>query len=151
MIRPSVWHVASMLTFTVALCFEKFLPKDKYPTYGQAWWLTPLIPALGRQRQADFWVRDQPGLQSEFQNSQGYRETLSWKHPPQKKNLTYVKLLSTLSDISPMAGEGFHGFNVASFYLHVWFFSPSVWVWAWDHVHAKQLLSQWTTLPDLAL
>jgi hypothetical protein len=21
---------------------------------GQAWWLTPLIPALGRQRQADF-------------------------------------------------------------------------------------------------
>jgi hypothetical protein len=23
---------------------------------GQAWWPTPLIPALGRQRQADFWV-----------------------------------------------------------------------------------------------
>jgi hypothetical protein len=31
-----------------------------------------LIPALGRQRQADFWVRGQPGLQSEFQDSQGY-------------------------------------------------------------------------------
>jgi hypothetical protein len=31
----------------------------------------PLIPALGRQRQADFWVR---GLQSEFQDSQGYTE-----------------------------------------------------------------------------
>jgi hypothetical protein len=26
-----------------------------------AWWRTPLIPALVRQRQADFWVRDQPG------------------------------------------------------------------------------------------
>jgi hypothetical protein len=34
----------------------------------------PLIPALGRQRQADFWVRGQTGLQSEFQDSQGYTE-----------------------------------------------------------------------------
>jgi hypothetical protein len=33
----------------------------------------PLIPALGRQRQVDF-CRGQPGLQSEFQDSQGYRE-----------------------------------------------------------------------------
>jgi hypothetical protein len=33
-----------------------------------------LIPALGRQRQADFWVWGQPGLQSEFQDSQGYTE-----------------------------------------------------------------------------
>jgi hypothetical protein len=39
-----------------------------------AWWHTPLIPALGRQSQADFWVQDQPGLQSEFQDSQGYIE-----------------------------------------------------------------------------
>jgi hypothetical protein len=36
----------------------------------------PLIPALGRQRQADFWVRGQPGLQSEFQDSQDYTENL---------------------------------------------------------------------------
>jgi hypothetical protein len=35
---------------------------------------TPLIPALGRQRQTDFWVRGQPGLQSEFQDSQGCTE-----------------------------------------------------------------------------
>jgi hypothetical protein len=42
--------------------------------WGQAWWHPPLIPALGRQRQADFWVRGQPGLQSEFQDSQGYTE-----------------------------------------------------------------------------
>jgi hypothetical protein len=34
---------------------------------SRAWWRTPLIPALRRQRQADFWVRGQPGLQSEFQ------------------------------------------------------------------------------------
>jgi hypothetical protein len=38
------------------------------------WWRTPLIPALGKQRQADFWVRGQPGLQSECQDSQGYTE-----------------------------------------------------------------------------
>jgi hypothetical protein len=34
----------------------------------------PLIPALRRQRQEDFWVRGQPGLQSEFQDCQGYTE-----------------------------------------------------------------------------
>jgi hypothetical protein len=39
-----------------------------------AWWRTPLIPALGRQRQADFWVWGQLGLLSEFQDSQGYTE-----------------------------------------------------------------------------
>ena len=41
-----------------------------------AWqrWCMPLIPALERQRQADFWVRGQPGLQSELQDSQGYIE-----------------------------------------------------------------------------
>ena len=41
---------------------------------SRAWWRMPLIPALGRQRQADFWVLGQPGLQSEFQDSQGYTE-----------------------------------------------------------------------------
>ena len=39
-----------------------------------AWLRTPLVPALGRQKQADFWVRGQPDLQSEFQDSQGYTE-----------------------------------------------------------------------------
>jgi hypothetical protein len=33
-----------------------------------------LIPALRRQRQVDFWVWGQPGLQSEIQDSQGYTE-----------------------------------------------------------------------------
>jgi hypothetical protein len=36
----------------------------------QWWWFTPLIPALRRQRQVDFWVWGQPGLQTEFQDSQ---------------------------------------------------------------------------------
>jgi hypothetical protein len=41
-------------------------PCLKISTIAGQWWRTPLIPALGRQRQADFWVRGQPGLQSEF-------------------------------------------------------------------------------------
>jgi hypothetical protein len=36
------------------------------------WWRMTLIPALGGQRQVDFWVRGQPCLQSEFQDIQGY-------------------------------------------------------------------------------
>jgi hypothetical protein len=50
-------------------------PRSKLGGGGwKSWWRTPLIPALGRQRQADFWVRGQPGLQREFQDSQGYTE-----------------------------------------------------------------------------
>ena len=40
------------------------------------WWSMPLIPALGSQRQKGFWVQGQPGLQSEFQDSQDYTEKL---------------------------------------------------------------------------
>jgi hypothetical protein len=50
------------------------------------WWHTPLITALGRQRQAEFWVQGQPGLQSEFQDSQGYTEKPCLDSlPPQNK------------------------------------------------------------------
>jgi hypothetical protein len=52
----------------------------------------PLIQALGRQRQADFGVRGQPGLQSEFQDSQGYTEKpcLKKTKKPKKQNKTKV-------------------------------------------------------------
>jgi hypothetical protein len=46
----------------------------------------PLIPALGRQRQEDFWVRGQPGLQSEFQDSQDYTEKPCLEKKKQKTN-----------------------------------------------------------------
>jgi hypothetical protein len=49
------------------------------------WWRTPLIPALWRQRQADIWVQGQPGLQSEFQDSQGYTEKPCLKKPKKEK------------------------------------------------------------------
>jgi hypothetical protein len=46
----------------------------------------PLIPALGRQRQVDFWVRGQSGLQSEFQDSQGYTDKPCLKKKQKTKN-----------------------------------------------------------------
>jgi hypothetical protein len=53
----------------------------------QVWWLTPLIPALGgRQRQVNFWVQGQPGLQSEFQDSHGYTEKPCLKKQKQNKS-----------------------------------------------------------------
>jgi hypothetical protein len=53
--------------------------------YHWAWWRRPLIPALGRKRQVDFWVRGQPGLQSEFQDSQGYTEKPCLENKKKKK------------------------------------------------------------------
>jgi hypothetical protein len=35
-----------------AIC--KFIWSNKKPRISWVWWCTPLIPALGRQRQADF-------------------------------------------------------------------------------------------------
>jgi hypothetical protein len=52
---------------------------------SRVWWRTPLIPALGRQRQADLWVRGQPGLQSGLQDSQGYTEKPCLEPPTPKK------------------------------------------------------------------
>ena len=50
-------------------------------------WHALLIPALERQRQVDLWVQDQPDLQSELQDSQGYTEKpcLEKKKPERKK------------------------------------------------------------------
>jgi hypothetical protein len=55
-----------------------------------------LIPALGRQRQVDFWVRGQPGLQSKFQDSQGYTEIPCLDPPPQKKKLLFTCTYETV-------------------------------------------------------
>jgi hypothetical protein len=63
----------------------------------------PLIPALGRQRQADFWVRGQPGLQSEFQDSQSYTEKpcleKKKKQQQQKKTLNGELLSDRLQKV----------------------------------------------------
>jgi hypothetical protein len=56
------------------------------------WWHMPLISALGWKSQADFWVRGQPGLQSEFQDSQGYTEKPCLEKTKKKKVLCLVGL-----------------------------------------------------------
>ena len=72
-----------------------------------AWWRTPLIPALGRQRQADFWVR---GLQSEFQDSQGYTEKPSLEKP---------KTNQPNKHITPLQGEAL-AFVLSVSFLSQW-------------------------------
>jgi hypothetical protein len=56
----------------------------------------PLIPALERQRQADFWVQGQPGLQSEFQDSQGYTEKPCLEKPKINKLINWLILPNIL-------------------------------------------------------
>jgi hypothetical protein len=65
--------------------------EDQEEKRGRAWWHTPLIPAPGRQRQADFWVWGQPGLQSEFQDIQGYTEKLCPKKIKNNKKIKKIK------------------------------------------------------------
>jgi hypothetical protein len=60
------------------------------------WWRTPLIPALGRQRQMNFGVRGQPGLHSEFQDSQGYTEKPCFKKTRKKEEKKEMEVLCTM-------------------------------------------------------
>jgi hypothetical protein len=69
------WYFCGLVYF-FPWTFTIFLSHFCYPrnSCGQkVTWIT-FISTLGRQRQVDFWVRGQPGLQSEFQDSQGYIE-----------------------------------------------------------------------------
>lgn len=62
--------------------------KSHWPIFDLQWkikcwtqWHTPLTPALETQRQVDLcWVWGQPGVYSEFRDSQGYVETISQKN-----------------------------------------------------------------------
>jgi hypothetical protein len=67
---------------------EKNQPNKQQQQKKGQWWRMPLIPALGSQRQVDFWVRGQPGLQSEFQDSQGYTEKPCLKNQNKQTNKT---------------------------------------------------------------
>jgi hypothetical protein len=77
----------------------------------------PLIPALGKQRQADFWVQGQPGLQSEFQDSQDYTEKpcLEKTKNQKKKILKYTMFCLSLGTVL------LSNFKWLSTYIVLWF------------------------------
>ena len=58
------------------------IPLFKKSRRGRAWWSTPLIPALRRQRQADFWVRGQPGNKVNSRTSRA----IQWNPVSKNKN-----------------------------------------------------------------
>jgi hypothetical protein len=47
-------------------------------------------------RQADFWLRGQPGLQSEFQDSQGYTEKPCLEKPKTKNQKKKKNVILTM-------------------------------------------------------
>jgi hypothetical protein len=70
-------------------------------------WHTPLIPELGKQRQVDFWIQGQSGLQSEFQDSQRYTEkpclkTKQNKNKNKKQQTNKQKQTNKIVDIQPV-------------------------------------------------
>jgi hypothetical protein len=86
-----------------------------------AWWCTPLIPALGRQRQVDFWVQGQPGLQSEFQDSQDYTEK-----PCLKKNKKQTNKKSYDDVFSQKCSIFFFSLKAVLYYLRAVLFGPFI-------------------------
>jgi hypothetical protein len=75
------------------------------------WWHMPLILALGRQRQVDFWDGGQPGLHSEFQDSQSYTEKpcLNPTPPPKKEKLVFWCLTAQQAQKSKFKIKGVGG------------------------------------------
>ena len=92
-------------------------------------WPMPLIPVLGRQRQEEFWVGDQLGLQSKFQDSQGYIEKpyLENKQASKQTNKQKLKKNNWSWKKEKMAIECvtyFKLFHVWALYLYHLFISP---------------------------
>jgi hypothetical protein len=88
---PEKSNTMKRMSYSVPICLEQHKNKtkqNKKTTLAGRWWYTPLIPALGRQSQVDFWVQGYPGLQSEFQDSQGYTEEPCLEKQKQNKQTT---------------------------------------------------------------
>jgi hypothetical protein len=103
------------------------------------WWHTPLIPALGRQRQADFWVRGQPGLQSEFQDSQGYTEKPCLEKTENKKTTTKKEeFMSWLVVCKASQGSTLVIVKITTLVPPPLFFLKSAWESKFNHENSNQ-------------
>ena len=77
------------------------------------WWPIPLTPALGRQRQKDLQVQGQPGLESEFQDSQQETNKQTNKKPQQNHNKTKgTQPFSHIINTRRVEEEGAHAFII---------------------------------------
>jgi hypothetical protein len=104
----------------------QFLLREKRITAGHGGYL---IPTLGRQRQADFWVRGQPGLQSEFQDSQGYTEKPRLEKPKKEKKKKEKKKEKRITKESIVLIYVIYiPYNKCSFGWHILMFSTQVLV-----------------------
>ena len=109
---------------------------------SQAWWHTPLIPALGRQVQADFWVRGQPGLQREFQDSQDYTEKSCLEKPKKKQKRYFCRVCRVLPTF---LGIWTHISTPNTFTC--WASLPDPCFCFWDSVLCSP---EWTWIPDFS-
>ena len=109
-----------------------------------------LILALGRQKQVDCWVWGQPGLESEFQDSKGYKEK-----PCLKQQQQHVLIMIILKeDLAGLRG------SILSIDGLSWEDPPSVWdIIPWTGIldcikrarHKHWLLSAFLTVPALVM
>jgi hypothetical protein len=114
-------------------------------------WRTLLILALGRQRQADFWVPGQPGLQSEFQDSLDYKMSSRTaraiqRNPVWKKNALGEKKerKSWLETWMQPCHHGHQRLSLLGFSPHL----CCSYGWA-DNLHGSLLRSGFVALPRL--
>ena len=75
------------LTSKHSLCSVTHSSKKKNQL-SRLCWCTPLIPALGRQRQANLWVRGQPGLRVSSRRVRATGRNLVSKKPKPKTTTT---------------------------------------------------------------
>ena len=99
-------------------------------------WHTPLIPELGKQRQVDFWIQGQSGLQSEFQDSQRYTEKpcLEKKKSPRPVMPSCLPICFTyswgyLQQNLQQAKSKQTSKQTPSLFLHAWHFTCVLEMW----------------------
>jgi hypothetical protein len=77
----------------------------------------PLVQVLRGQRQVDLWVRGQPGLENEYQDSQGYTEKPCLEKPNQTNGVGEKTKFRLLLEVLLL--QIYHGILESVFLLHL--------------------------------